>query len=202
MNFARVLMCVKKLEKKTCYNNLTPQGVSDMTHKQLVEIGRSWLAKRCPVVITELSSAAGEIPDVIGFEGRIYDIGFGTHLIECKTSISDFNADIKKLYRRHSYMGMGDYRYYLSEKGLIGIEKIPEKWGLLEVQDSGKIFIAVHAQKQEADKKREVSFLISTMRRLKIDSGDHFSLKVKSYNIQTKNNATLEINNNAPGGEE
>jgi hypothetical protein len=164
-----------------------------MTHDELVEIGMKWLSTRCPVVITELSSDAGECPDVIGYHGRVHDIGYGTHLIECKTSISDFKADAKKIYRRRPEIGMGDYRYYMTSKGLLNIHSIPDGWGLLEVCDKGKVHIEVYPKRQESDKQREISLLISTIRRLKLEDGDHISLRVKSYTIESKNRASISV---------
>jgi hypothetical protein len=164
-----------------------------MKHAELVDIGRSWLAKRCPVVITELSSMAGETPDVIGFEGRVHDIGYGTHLIECKISRADFRADAKKYYRRAPDKGMGDYRYFMAPRGLLKIEDIPGRWGLLEVTDAGRVHVVVVPLQQEADKRRETSLLISTLRRLHLHDGDHSSLRVKSYTMETKNTAVLAV---------
>lgn len=163
-----------------------------MTHTELVTKGRMWLAKRCPIVITELASDAGECPDVIGFHGRT-SAGYGTHMIECKASVSDFKADARKPYRRNPAIGMGNYRYYLTPKGLLDANAIPENWGLLEVHDNGRIFTAVTPQRQPADRDREVSLLVSTIRRLNIPEGNHTSLHVKSYTIDTKNRSVLEI---------
>jgi hypothetical protein len=166
------------------------------THKDLVEIGRNWLAARSPITITEISSAAGEYPDVISFETRLkksgVNMGFGSVLIECKISRSDFLADGKKYYRRSASSGMGDYRYYLAPVGLINAEEIPDKWGLLVVLETGKIKIERVAERQESDKRKEISLLISTLRRLKIDDGNHVSLK--KYTYETKNNASLTVN--------
>ncbi|MDD5701598.1 MAG: hypothetical protein PHU23_06050 [Dehalococcoidales bacterium] len=81
---------------------------------------------RCSVVLPEYVSASGEIPDVIGFRGD-YSV-----LIECKVSREDFKADQNKPHRDHfSGVGMGNYRFYLVQSGLITAEELPEGWGLL-----------------------------------------------------------------------
>jgi hypothetical protein len=169
-----------------------------MRHKDLVAIGREWLARRCPVVVTELSSQAGETPDVIGFQGRVSGIGYGTHLIECKASRSDFLSDSKKHYRRCSGAGMGNYRYYMAPKGLLKAEDMPENWGLIEVSTAGRVSVLVCPILQETNQSREVLLLVSVMRRLHLPDGNHSSLKVKSYTIQNKNTATMTINEAAP----
>lgn len=98
----------------------------DLTHEDLVEVGRRWLASKAPIVITEMSNGTTETPDVIGWIG-----GFST-LIECKTSRSDYYADKQKPFRRNPSYGIGDYRYFLAPKGLICVEGLPSGWGLLE----------------------------------------------------------------------
>jgi len=89
-----------------------------MTHDDLVEIARNWLwnAKKgpegtgwkhvpCKVVLTELVSGM-EIPDAIGWHsGR-------SILIECKTSVSDFKADAKKLFRYAPEMARHRLRFH------------------------------------------------------------------------------------------
>lgn len=174
-----------------------------MTHAELVEKGRAWLAKKCPVVLSELVSAAGETPDVIGFEGRVVESGYGSHLIECKTSRTDFRADANKYWRLYPENGMGDYRYYLTVQGLLSMGELPDKWGLLEITKGGRIKIVVVPMRQEANKRREIALLVSTMRRIKFSDGEHCSLRIKSYTIESTNKAVLEINNNitSPAGE-
>lgn len=81
-----------------------------MNHKDLVECARTWLlsAKGCNPVFTEKgSSKSGEIPDAIGWTGQ------ESIIVECKASECDLRADVKKIFRPNSHMGMGDLRYYL-----------------------------------------------------------------------------------------
>lgn len=102
-----------------------------MSHKECVEIAYKWLLKngRIGVVFKELSSIAQEIPDVIGFDSS------ESVLIECKVSRSDFLQDKKKKHRDH---GMGTWRFYCCPKGLIKKEELPEKWGLIYIDEKGK----------------------------------------------------------------
>lgn len=172
-----------------------------LTHDSLVEIARNWLASRSPVAISEISSGAGESPDCIAFcvslkNGKAH-VGFGSVLIECKVSKSDYYADKNKYYRRCQDRGMGEYRFYLAPKGLINAEKLPDNWGLLEVDFKGKVKIIKIANKQESDKNKEIALLVSTLRRLKIEDGNHVS--IKKYTYETKNKACLVINSEAGG---
>ena len=97
------------------------------THRALVELAASWLAGQgCSVVLSEMMSAAGEIPDAIGWRGR------GSTVVECKTSRADFQADRSKPFRRESWRGMGDARYYLAPPGLLQVADLTPGWGLLE----------------------------------------------------------------------
>jgi hypothetical protein len=101
------------------------------THKELVEIAYKWVLKNCSVGIAfkELYSLASEIPDVIAFGG------WESIVIECKASRSDFLGDMKKPHRTK---GMGNWRFYCCPKGMIKVGELPEKWGLIYVNEKGK----------------------------------------------------------------
>jgi len=98
-----------------------------MTHSELVEIGYKWVMSRCGFAFKELRTLADETPDVIGFNSN------GTFVIEAKISKADFLKDKKKPFRNHTWEGMGDWRFYICEKGLISIDELPYLWGLIEV---------------------------------------------------------------------
>lgn len=112
-----------------------------MTHKQLVEIAYRWVLKNGSVGIAfkELKSLSNEIPDVIGFGG------WHSILIECKVSRSDFLSDKKKPHRAK---GMGDWRFYCCPKGLIKVSELPEKWGLIYVDEKRKARIEYDCRKK------------------------------------------------------
>src|SRR4051794_14342069 len=99
-----------------------------MTHQDLIKVAQRWLTNtaHCAVVLTELSTSAGEIPDAIGWYGR------NSILVECKISRGDFFADKDKPSRRAERV-LGGKRFYLTPKGLVEPEEVPEGWGLLEV---------------------------------------------------------------------
>lgn len=104
-----------------------------LTHSELIQIGAKWLKKKCGVVLVEQKSFNDEIPDIIGFNSN------GSFVIEAKTSRADFLADQKKPFRITPNDGMGDWRFFITPKDLIRIEELPNDWGLLEVNDKGKI---------------------------------------------------------------
>lgn len=110
--------------------------INKYSHSDLVEIGAKWVkkVKRFPIVAKEMKcSGSREQPDVIAFTSN------SSLMIECKTSISDFKADFKKPERIGVLNAIGNYRLYLAPKGLIGVDLIPEKWGLLEVDEAGVV---------------------------------------------------------------
>ena len=128
-------------------------------HGDLVEIARKWLiAQRCTVVVTEVGS--GECPDAIGW------CGGRSILVECKASRSDFLRDRQKYFRMTPERGMGKYRYYMAEKGLIKIDELPEHWGLIEINDDGKARAKKKANYQAASERNEIHVLISLLRRI------------------------------------
>jgi hypothetical protein len=101
------------------------------THSDLVEIAYKWLLKNGSVGVAfkELRSCSDEIPDVIGFDSS------QSVLIECKVSRSDFLQDKNKPHRAK---GMGVWRYYCCPEGLIKKDELPERWGLIYVNNQGK----------------------------------------------------------------
>jgi hypothetical protein len=174
-----------------------------ITHAELVELGRDWLIKSysnmaphghygCSVVITELSTATwgGEIPDVLGF------CPHKSILIECKTSRSDFSADKGKPFREYPEMGIGSQRWYMAPLGVIQQDKIPEKWGLLEVTEERYVLVTKKAELQERNFDSEIIILLSLMRRLKIVPDEYIAIKrYKKLNgmPESKNRATFYV---------
>lgn len=98
-------------------------------HAALVSLGAAWLRRNgFGVVATEIDVAGcREKPDVIGFRHSC------STLIEVKVSRSDFLADAKKPERRQTLRGIGIYRFYLCPAGIIDVDDLPPRWGLLHV---------------------------------------------------------------------
>lgn len=136
-----------------------------MTHNQLVRRMALWVQnnRRYSVVVTELSTRISETPDVIGFNGS------ASLLVECKVSRADFLADRDKLFRSHAESGVGDLRYFAAPAGIIKPDELPENWGLLEIRDR-QVREIVPAVAQRANKRNEVSFLVSILRRLQLST--------------------------------
>lgn len=158
------------------------------THSELVELARQWLVKKgFPVVVTEIASV-GEEPDALGFKQGL------TTLIECKASRSDFLADSKKFYRQNPEYGLGEYRYYFAPKGLIKVEELPEKWGLIEVGESG-VRVTYSASKEQFNriyKHYDTIILMSVIRR--IGQTEPKGVSIRCYVDENKNRATVSIN--------
>lgn len=102
---------------------------------------------------------AGESPDAFGWGGS------STQLIEAKVSRNDFLSDKKKLWRNQPWYGIGRYRSYLCPIGLIKPEELPENWGLLYIDDKGKIERIVEAELQECNHIEEINLITSILRR-------------------------------------
>lgn len=108
------------------------------SHSDVVEIGAKWLKQKikCPVIAKEIKcTGSREIPDVIGFRS---DTSF---LIECKASRNDFLSDFKKPERQGLRSALGNYRLYLAPKGVIDHLKVPTSWGILEINEKGRVEI-------------------------------------------------------------
>jgi hypothetical protein len=161
-----------------------------MTHKELVNLAYKWVLGpgRCGVAMREMVAAINEIPDVIGFKG-----GCDSTVIECKTSRADFFRDRKKYHVMYPAFGMGARRYYCTPKDLVKIEELPEKWGLLEVNEKGKIRVKHNPYKwhshteefSERNIRSEHKYMYSALRRLHIN-GHMESIYGASFLVQTE----------------
>jgi len=113
-------------------------------------------------------SGTGELPDAIGFRNGV------SCLIEVKCSRSDFFADKKKHFRVNPETGMGDWRFFMCEPGIIGVDDLPPGWGLLYVK--GSRVMKVHGWPPNTqwfygkpfagNKQAECDFMYSALRRM------------------------------------
>lgn len=149
-----------------------------MTHSDLVERAVKWLRYnariptsyesermrkvKCHIVFSEMATVTSETPDALGFymSGR-------SILIECKATLSDYYADSRKYFRKFPEHGVGDFRYYMTPKGLITKNMtIREGWGLLEVVGN-KVFLTKKPYAMEKSIQNEASMLYSACRRMR-----------------------------------
>lgn len=160
-------------------------------HSLLIEEAAKWLQKKCTVVITDMTTAAGETPDAIGWKG------WTSTLIECKASRADFHADKMKPFRREPERGMGNLRYFCAPQGMLKAEEMPEGWGLLEWTGK-KIIETAKANPQQRTglgwqdgRNYELELLLSAMRR--IGNAAPKGVSVKCYTYESNNRATLGV---------
>ena len=158
--------------------------MSELTHTELVEKARKWLARKCPVVITEMAGGTEEA-DAIGWKS------WEPILIECKANRSDFRSDSKKHFRQVPAYGMGCRRYFMAPKGMIKINELPLGWGLLEVSKS-RVYVTMESGKfEEYNRRSEVGLLLSALQRTGQICPQGVSVRV--YKYETKNTATLTV---------
>jgi hypothetical protein len=131
-----------------------------MTHRELCIIAAKYLKNKleCKYVVCELERV-GESPDAFGF-GSVPTI-----LVECKISRSDFLSDKNKLFRLYPEKGVGEERYYLCPVGIIKELDLPEKWGLLYIDENKKITEIVKPETQEHNYREEIELICSIFRR-------------------------------------
>lgn len=114
-----------------------------MTHKELTDVAVRWLrgTRRCSVVLSE--KGTNEVCDAIGWTDlRRFPRSI---VVECKVSVADFKADQRKPHRQDPWWGLGMERWYLTPRGLLWEQVVsdawPERWGLLEVTEAGRITV-------------------------------------------------------------
>ncbi len=129
-----------------------------ITHAMLVEVAAQWLKRRCAVVITEMHTI-GECADAIGWRGP------HSILVECKTNIEDYRADAGKLFRRLGESGRGDVRYFMTISGLISLNSLPDRWGLLEINGKCVRVMKAALPFKDVNKAHEIGVLLSALRR-------------------------------------
>lgn len=145
----------------------------NFTHDELTIIAEKWLLSRCGFAFRELTTFAGETPDAIGYRSG------STILVECKASRADFLSDKKKFFRRNPEQGVGSFRFFLCPQDLIKPEELPIKWGLLYVNDKGKVRKKVGSKGNtfsypdefffsERNRRNEAAMMYSALRRLQL----------------------------------
>lgn len=136
-----------------------------MQHATLVQLGVRWLSRQCSVVLYEAAAVKKEVPDVIGWAGP------RAVLIECKVSRADFLRDAVKVTRANPKKGMAHRRYYLCPAGVIRLEDLPAKWGLLWAE-KGRVTVQREAKGfPQRNLIAEVEFLSAMLRRAQIRIG-------------------------------
>jgi len=134
-----------------------------MTHEDLRTAAVRWLTntRRCSVVLSELVSAAGEIPDAIGWKYGM------SCVVECKASRSDFYANANKPHSR-SGSGLGRHRFFLCQPSIIVADDLLEMdYGLLWIKDSGQIRVVREALDRDTNATKEICMLTSALRRVR-----------------------------------
>lgn len=115
-----------------------------MTHDDLCRLGAEWLFRRhrCALVAWDVRGIMlAEQPDAVGWStsGQSY-------LVEAKVSRADFFRGMKKPHMRTGAPGIGCWRWFITPAGLIGVNELPPRWGLIEVGAGGRAR-QVHASK-------------------------------------------------------
>lgn len=138
---------------------------AEITHRELCLKAAKYLKNKgiqpffkCQYVVCELERV-GECPDVFGW------CGGSSQLIEVKVSRSDFLQDKKKYWRKHPDFGLGRFRSYLCPEGLIKVSDLPDKWGLLYLNESGVIEVVKQPETQECCHEAELALVSSILRR-------------------------------------
>jgi hypothetical protein len=135
------------------------------THSELVARVLRWLkvTKKFPVVLGEIGTDGYECPDVIGWTSWPGE----SWVIECKISRSDFLADRKKPFRLHPEKAFGSFRVFATPPGLIKVDELPPKFGLIEVRQKS-VKVLRKPQRHEMPvwvHMREKRLLMSAVRR-------------------------------------
>jgi len=136
-------------------------------HTMLCERGSRWLKKHdqnilipnCPIIATDMVTIELETPDIIGWST------LSSVMIEVKVSRTDFLKDKNKLFRLEPELGVGELRFYLCPENLIKENELPEKWGLLYINDKNKISIIKIPERQSSNMIAERNMLLSIIRR-------------------------------------
>ena len=162
-----------------------------MTHAELVERAAKWLSREHVVVGTELGTwGVSEYPDALGW----FDSA-GTTLVECKATIEDFRRDRTKSARRNPETGLGNYRWYMTPPGLLTVDDLPERWGLLECHARQIRTKRVADFNRDKARTAEIQLLISVIRRLGVNGQ---GISCRKYTVPTANTVGIWIQPELP----
>jgi hypothetical protein len=157
-----------------------------LTHADCIELVARYFDKRCGVVLPDFFSHNTEIADVIGWDYRY------SYMVEVKVSRSDFLADKKKNFRMWPEKGMGNFRYYACPTGLIKPEEVPDKWGLLYINDKGGVRQRKEALYQDRNTEAEHHLLYYYARKANY-SGVHRT--ILDYRVYPKDDVAPNLPN-------
>ena len=137
-----------------------------MNHSQLVERAVRWLRQyRCGVVLSEQACVSGEMPDAIGWKRACHSV-----LVECKVTRADFLADRAKPFRTKPEQGVGSERFYLTPRGLVRCEELPDGWGLLELRYREIAMVQASSKnlRSATGFRYEMNLLLASLRRVEV----------------------------------
>lgn len=143
--------------------NRSRRSTEVIDHEDLREMAIRWLrmSRHCAVVISEMVSSAGEVPDAIGWH-----MGHSI-LVECKTSRQDFKQNEFKSFNL-SARGMGQQRFFFCKEGLIAPSELTDGWGLITVSSrGGRVKVERESEFREPNLRSEVKILVSSLRRVR-----------------------------------
>lgn len=137
----------------------TKKAKPTFTHNELVLRACQWLRSQgCKVVMAEPGMLYHQSPDALGFETAKI-----SHQVECKVSRSDFLADGDKQHKKFTdEHQLGQFRWYMTPRGLLKPEELPEGWGLLEVTDC-KVFVVRKAARKKHDSNTEMTMMFTAL---------------------------------------
>lgn len=155
------------------------KNVSEMTHDEIADFAAAYIRKHgFPVSFSNLTSTnLREQPDVLGI-----DIVGTSFLGEVKVSRSDFLADKKKEFRTNGE-GIGDFRAYITPKGLLKPQDIPYGWMLWEVHGKTKPIMKIIKGKKMV--KQDQGPWVSSVPTYPNTSLDEYMFFVKSYKAKS-----------------
>lgn len=144
-------------------------------HYELCQKGAKWLRgrKNCErwegrwkYIAVEICVNGCENPDIWAFNG------WSTIVVEVKTSRSDFNNDKNKSWHlpENEECLAGNYRYYLTPKGLLTQEDLPLGIGLLEY-DGKNITRTIRAERHKISNHADGIIMASILRRENFKEG-------------------------------
>lgn len=150
-------------------------SATNSLHYDLCVRGAKWLRSRKNVehcegrwkyVAVEMCVCACENPDIWAFNG------WSTIVVEVKVSRSDYLNDAKKPWHQPGMEEClaGNYRYYLTPKGLLTKEDLPEGVGLLE-WDGKKIGRTIAAKRHSVSNHADMLIMASLLRREEFKEG-------------------------------
>lgn len=127
---------------------LLPGEARLLTHEDLCRLACAWLSRstqshgaHCGTVLLGTSDTCIAPREVIGFQTKkAHGVFDGSYLVKAITSQEEFEDILITIHHDEANEGgIGDFRFFIAQAGILSSRQLPKRWSLIEVDNTGRI---------------------------------------------------------------